>query len=198
VRLVSSAPGGRANAATCAEMIDAIRAIETVDCGELVTRIEHLVEYLAHEHTLLITIEEGSAGGFRSMVMQHLAWCSLLEKGLKFRLTLPERIIDHDTQAKQYDEARLNTTHNIMTVQTALSHNDVKQHDWQHVWSSTPLCARLYSGDPEVNTQRWFANPINGECKMLVRQLMGSATSINASSEASSRPAPRKHEEADV
>jgi 1-deoxy-D-xylulose-5-phosphate synthase len=73
------------------------------------------------------------------MVMQHLAWCSLLEKGLKFRpLTLPERIIDHDTQAEQCDEARLNAARIIMTVQTALGHNDVKQHDWHHVWFSCP------------------------------------------------------------
>jgi hypothetical protein len=62
VRLEGSEPGGRADAATCAEMIEAIRAIETVDCDKLVMRIEHLVECLAHEQALFITIEEGSAG----------------------------------------------------------------------------------------------------------------------------------------
>jgi 1-deoxy-D-xylulose-5-phosphate synthase len=87
-----------------------------------------LVERLAREHALLITIEEGAAGGFGSMVMQHLAWCGLLENGLKVRpLTLPDRIIDHDTQPKQYDEARLNAAHIVMTALTALGQDGKRQ-----------------------------------------------------------------------
>jgi len=34
------------------------------------------------------------------------------------------------------------------------------------------LYERLYSGDPEINAQRWFASPITGECEALVRQLL--------------------------
>src|SRR5262245_11969507 len=60
-----------------------------------------LVERLAREHAVLLTVEEGAAGGFGSMVMQHLAWRGLLDGGLKFRpMALPDRLIDHNTQPK--------------------------------------------------------------------------------------------------
>jgi aromatic ring hydroxylase len=64
--------------------------------------------------------------------------------------------------------------------------------------SRAALYERLYSGDPEVNAQRWFASPINGECEMLVRQLLELAGPTDASSEASAQPAPHKHERADA
>ncbi len=68
-----------------------------------------LVERLAREHAVLVTVEEGAAGGFGSLVMQHLAWRGLLDRGLKFRpMTLPDRLIDHDSQPRQYEEAGLN------------------------------------------------------------------------------------------
>ena len=68
-----------------------------------------LTERLAREHEVLITIEEGSVGGFGSFVAQHLAWNGLLDGGLKFRpMCLPDRYIDHDSPKKQYDEAGLN------------------------------------------------------------------------------------------
>ena len=38
---------------------------------------------------MLVTVEEGVAGGFGSLVMQHLAWRGLLDRGLKFRPTTP-------------------------------------------------------------------------------------------------------------
>jgi 1-deoxy-D-xylulose-5-phosphate synthase len=41
---------------------------------------------------VLVTVEEGAAGGFGSLVMQYLAWHGLLERDLKFRpMTLPVR-----------------------------------------------------------------------------------------------------------
>jgi 1-deoxy-D-xylulose-5-phosphate synthase len=67
-----------------------------------------LVTQLAKHHEVLITIEEGSIGGFAAQVTQHLAWAGLLDNGLKFRpLCLPDRFIDHDSQAKQLIEAGL-------------------------------------------------------------------------------------------
>ena len=83
-----------------------------------------LIEQLARHHELLITIEEGSSGGFGASVMQHLAWQGLLDapafgKGLKIRpMTLPDVFIDHDSQAKQLIQAGL-TARDI--VQTALA-----------------------------------------------------------------------------
>jgi len=80
-----------------------------------------LIERLAREHAVMITLEEGVAGGFGALVMQHLAWRGLLETGLKFRpMTLPDRLIDHDTQAKQYEEAGLNASRIVVTVLAAL------------------------------------------------------------------------------
>ncbi len=80
-----------------------------------------LVERLAREHEVLITIEEASIGGFASHVLHHLARNGLLDQGLKVRpMTLPDRFIDHDTPAKQYDEAGLNARHIRQTALIAL------------------------------------------------------------------------------
>jgi len=83
-----------------------------------------LLDRLAREHSVLITIEEGAAGGFGSLVMQHLAWRGLLDKGLRFRpMTLPDRLIEHDAPMKQYDEAGLNAAQIVRTVLTTLGHD---------------------------------------------------------------------------
>ncbi len=57
---------------------------------------------LAREHEVLITIEEGSVGGFGTHVLQALlADHGALDRGLKVRtLVLPDRFIDHDTPAR--------------------------------------------------------------------------------------------------
>ncbi|MCZ8150066.1 MAG: 1-deoxy-D-xylulose-5-phosphate synthase, partial [Roseomonas sp.] len=80
-----------------------------------------LVERLAREHEMLITIEEGSVCGFGSLVAQHLAWQGLLDGGLKFRpMTLPDRFLDHAAPKVQYDWAGLNARHIVATTLTAL------------------------------------------------------------------------------
>ena len=67
-----------------------------------------LVERLAREHEVLITIEEGAVGGFGAAVLQHLAWRGLLDRGPEVRpMVLPDRFIDHDSQPKQIAEAGL-------------------------------------------------------------------------------------------
>jgi 1-deoxy-D-xylulose-5-phosphate synthase len=67
-----------------------------------------LVTQLARHHEVLVTIEEGSIGGFAAQVTQHLAWSGLLDGGLKFRpMMLPDVFIDHDTQARQLIQAQL-------------------------------------------------------------------------------------------
>lgn len=59
-----------------------------------------LVRQLAQEHPAMITVEEGSIGGFAAHVMQFLALEGLLDGNLKFRpMTLPDRYIEHGTQA---------------------------------------------------------------------------------------------------
>src|SRR5271168_3917732 len=67
-----------------------------------------LGEQLARHHEVLITIEEGSIGGFASQVMHHLAWKGLMDHGLKVRpMVMADKFIDHDSQAKQIIEAGL-------------------------------------------------------------------------------------------
>ena len=80
-----------------------------------------LVERLAREHEVLITVEEAAIGGFAAQVLHHLAHRGLLDRGLKIRpMALPDRFIDHDTPERQYDQARLNARHIVETALAAL------------------------------------------------------------------------------
>lgn len=68
-----------------------------------------LIRQLAHDHEVLVTVEEGSTGGFGAHVLHFLSAEGLLDDGLRIRtLTLPDRFIDHDTAEKMYAEAGLN------------------------------------------------------------------------------------------
>ena len=78
---------------------------------------EDLVYRLAREHEVLITVEEGSIGGFATQVMTELANAGLLDGGLKFRpLTLPDIFIDHDKPERQYEMAGLDAAGIVATV----------------------------------------------------------------------------------
>jgi 1-deoxy-D-xylulose-5-phosphate synthase len=80
-----------------------------------------LVRQLARNHEVLITLEEGSVGGFGSHVLHFLSHDGLLDHGLKIRpLVLPDRFIDHDNPTKQYDEAGLNAPQIVATALSAL------------------------------------------------------------------------------
>ncbi len=80
-----------------------------------------LIERLAREHAVLVTIEDGSVGGFGSAVLQHLAWAGLLDGGLKIRpMVLPDRFIDHNTPAAQLAEAGLTAKDIVRTVVDAV------------------------------------------------------------------------------
>ncbi len=86
---------------------------------------EDLVHRLACEHEVLITIEEGSIGGFATQVMTSLARGSLLDSGLKFRpMTIPDRFIDHDTPANQYAQVGLSAPDIVATALCALGRED--------------------------------------------------------------------------
>ncbi len=80
-----------------------------------------LIERLAREHEVLITVEEGAIGGFASHVLHHLADAGLLENGLKVRpMVLPDRFIDHNSPSLQYDEAGLNARQIVEKAMGAL------------------------------------------------------------------------------
>jgi 1-deoxy-D-xylulose-5-phosphate synthase len=85
-----------------------------------------LVERLAREHAVLVTIEEASIGGLAAQVLQHLAWAGLLDGGLKVRpMVLPDRFIDHDSQAKQLAEAHLTAKDIVAAALAALGNLNV-------------------------------------------------------------------------
>jgi 1-deoxy-D-xylulose-5-phosphate synthase len=84
-----------------------------------------LIERLASEHEVLLTIEEGSVGGFGSYVLHHLAINGLLDRGLKIRpLVLPDYFIDHETPVKQMAEAGLTAEHIVQQAVQALGMAD--------------------------------------------------------------------------
>ena len=69
---------------------------------------EALVRELARNHEVLLTIEEGSIGGFGSHVLSFLADEGLLDRGLKVRtLVLPDIFIDQEKPDKMYEAAGL-------------------------------------------------------------------------------------------
>ncbi|MFZ9306572.1 MAG: 1-deoxy-D-xylulose-5-phosphate synthase [Candidatus Fonsibacter ubiquis] len=73
---------------------------------------KELILKSANTHEVLITIEEGSIGGFGSHVANLLAENGIFDKGLKFRsMILPDVFIDQDTPEKMYDVAGLNAKH---------------------------------------------------------------------------------------
>ena len=74
---------------------------------------EELIRRLAVEHEVLITIEEGSIGGFGSQVQQFLLDAGLLDHGrLRLRsMVLPDRFLDQGTPVGMYEEAGLNAAH---------------------------------------------------------------------------------------
>jgi 1-deoxy-D-xylulose-5-phosphate synthase len=83
---------------------------------------EELVLKLARDHEILITIEEGSIGGFGSHVMQYVLEQGLLDSGmLRMRsMVLPDEFLDHDTPAAMYARAGLDAKSIVAKVFEAL------------------------------------------------------------------------------
>ncbi len=87
---------------------------------------EKLIMELASNHEALITIEEGSIGGFGSHVMKLLSERGFFDKGLKFRsMILPDRFLDQDTPDKMYKTAGLDCESIVEKVENVLNSNVV-------------------------------------------------------------------------
>ena len=83
-----------------------------------------LVERLAKEHEVLITIEEGSIGGFAARVMDHLIRNDKIVPGLKIRpMTLPDKFQNQASPFDMYTEAKLNAPDITATALEALGIN---------------------------------------------------------------------------
>ena len=79
---------------------------------------------LAREHEVLLTIEEGSIGGFGSFVLQTLAEHGVLDRGLKVRsLVLPDIFIDQDSPNAMYAKAGLDAKGIVAKAFEALGQN---------------------------------------------------------------------------
>ena len=88
---------------------------------------DQLIADLARNHEVLITIEEGSIGGFGALVLQHMAGNGLLDHGLKVRtMTLPDTLIDHDKPDIQYAKAGLDAQSIVKTALGALGISEAK------------------------------------------------------------------------
>jgi 1-deoxy-D-xylulose-5-phosphate synthase len=101
-------------------LAEALKAAEELDVRGLPTTVadarfakpldEELIMRLANEHELLITLEEGTVGGFGSHVLQLLSDRGALDRGLKVRsMVLPDVFIDHDKPERMYAQAGLDS-----------------------------------------------------------------------------------------
>jgi 1-deoxy-D-xylulose-5-phosphate synthase len=80
-----------------------------------------LVTRLAREHSVLITVEEGSTGGFGALVLHYLAGTGLLDGGLAVRtMTMPDVFLDQDKPAVQVKLAGLDAKSIMQTVLSAM------------------------------------------------------------------------------
>ena len=100
-----------------------------IDCSIVDARFakpldEKLIMEMATNHEVLITIEEGSIGGFGSHVMQLLSDRGVFDKGLKFRsMILPDIFIDQDSPEKMYETAGLDSESIVIKVEETLNSN---------------------------------------------------------------------------
>jgi 1-deoxy-D-xylulose-5-phosphate synthase len=110
---------------------EALKAAETLESHGLSTTVADarfakpldldLLLRLAREHEALITVEEGSIGGFGSQVLSALAERGLLDAGVAVRtLGLPDRFIDQDKPEAMYAAAGLDAQAIVARVFEAL------------------------------------------------------------------------------
>ena len=92
-----------------ADKLEAQWISRTVADARFAKPIDHkLIIDLCLHHEVLITIEEGSIGGFGSHIFQMLSERGIFDKGLKIRsMILPDRFMDQDTPENMYKAAGL-------------------------------------------------------------------------------------------
>ena len=76
---------------------------------------------LAAEHEVLITVEEGSIGGFATQVMHFLSTHGIFDAGLRFRpMVMPDAFLDQDVQQRQVQIAGLSAPNIVVTALAAI------------------------------------------------------------------------------
>lgn len=115
--------GGRlAEALKAADTLESQGLSTTVADARFAKPLDHeLIMELVKNHEVLVTIEEGSVGGFGAFVLHYLAEQGVLDAGLKVRtMTLPDIFQDQDSPAKMYDTAQLNAADIVNRARQAL------------------------------------------------------------------------------
>ncbi|WP_395688752.1 1-deoxy-D-xylulose-5-phosphate synthase [Aestuariivirga sp.] len=79
-----------------------------------------LIEGLARHHGLLVSLEDGAAGGFSAHVLRHLAEHDLLARTRFRALTLPDRQVAHGSPAEQYADAGLDANGIATAIRSTL------------------------------------------------------------------------------
>ncbi|WP_419715374.1 1-deoxy-D-xylulose-5-phosphate synthase [Henriciella marina] len=89
---------------------------------------EELVNRLARDHEVLLTVEEGSRGGFGAFVLHHLAETNAFDNGLKVRtLHLPDIFQDQDKPEIMYAQAGLDAQSIATRAIDALGRGDMRE-----------------------------------------------------------------------
>ncbi len=118
-----------------ARLQDCLEAASTLETHNLSTTVadarfakpldEQLVTDLAANHQILVTIEEGSIGGFATQVMHVLAREGIFDAGLVFRpIVMPDAFLDQDTPQRQVQSAGLDAASIVTTVLLALGREE--------------------------------------------------------------------------
>ena len=100
-------------AANEVEEADASIGVTVADARFMKPLDEEMIRDLVDDHSVIITVEEGSIGGFGDHVMHFLSNDGAFDEGnLKFRsMVLPDMYFEAGTQQEQYDIAGLNHQH---------------------------------------------------------------------------------------
>ncbi len=115
-----------ADSLAAAEKLDALGFSTTVADARFAKPIDdELVQQLATDHEILISIEEGAIGGFATAVFHSLHSHSPRGMAAKFYpMYLPDHFIDHDKPATQIEQAGLGATSIIETALRALGYDE--------------------------------------------------------------------------
>jgi 1-deoxy-D-xylulose-5-phosphate synthase len=114
-----------------ARLGECLKAADELDAAGLSTTVADarfakpldtdLIERLAREHQVLVTIEEGAVGGFGAHVFSHLAGNGALDSGLRVRtLAMPDRFVDQGKPETMYAAAGEDCAGIVRTVFAAL------------------------------------------------------------------------------
>ena len=115
--------GGRlSETLKAAEILEGLGLSTTVADARFAKPLDHdLINRLVANHEVVITIEEGSRGGFGAFVLHYMADAGLLDRGCKIRtMTLPDIFQDQDSPYNMYETAQLNANQIAARARSAL------------------------------------------------------------------------------